>query len=112
MNELSFLTKDVNQYVRLSKAMVNECMDVARQPGHHTEEGPITWGGGGTDAAEFARIGVPATSLLGMENRFVRDGLSYHTMGDTADKIDPAAVRATLEIVTGFIFKKDSELLR
>ena len=111
-NELSFLTKDVNQYVQLSKSMVNECMDIARQLGHHTEEGPITWGGGGTDAAEFARIGVAATSLLGMKNQFIRDGLYYHTMEDTVDKIDPAAVRATLEVVTGFIFKKDLELVR
>jgi hypothetical protein len=110
VNELSFLTKDVNQYVRLSKAMVDECMDIARQLGHQTEEGPITSGGGATDAAEFARIGVAATSLLGMENKFIRDGLSYHTLEDTVDKIDPAAVRASLEIVAGFIFKKDSEL--
>jgi aminopeptidase YwaD len=111
VNELSFLTKDINQYVRLSKAMVDDCMDIAGQLGYHTDEGPITWGGGATDAAEFARIGVHATSLLGMKNRFIRDGLSYHTMEDTVDKIDPAAVRASLEIVVGFIFKKDSELL-
>jgi hypothetical protein len=110
VKELSFLTKDVNQYVGLSKAMVNDCMDIAGQLGHHTKEGPITWGGGGTDAAEFARIGVAATSLLGMENRFIRDGLYYHTMEDTVDNIDPAAVRAGLEIVAGFIFKKDLEL--
>jgi len=90
--------------------MVNDCMDIAGQLGHHTKEGPITWGGGGTDAAEFARIGVAATSLLGMENRFIRDGLYYHTMEDTVDNIDPAAVRAGLEIVAGFIFKKDLEL--
>jgi hypothetical protein len=112
VNELSFLTKDVNQYVRLSKPMVDECMDVTRQLGHDAEEGPITWGGGATDAAEFARIGVAATSLLGMKNRFIRDGLSYHTLEDTVDKIDPAAVRASLEVVAGFLFKKDSELLR
>lgn len=110
VNELSFLTKDVNQYVQLSEPMVNECMDVAGQLGHHTQKGPITVGGGGTDAAEFARIGVAATTLLGMENRFIRDGLYYHTMEDTVDNIDPAAVRASLEIVAGFIFKKDSEL--
>jgi hypothetical protein len=90
--------------------MVNDCMDVAGQLGHHTEKKPITVGGGGTDAAEFARIGVPATTLIGMENQFIRDGLYYHTMEDTVDNIDPAAVRAGLEIVAGFIFKKDSEL--
>ena len=44
-----------------------------------------------------------------MENRFIRDGLYYHTMEDTVDKIDPAAVRASLEIVAGFILKKDGE---
>jgi hypothetical protein len=110
LDDLSFLTKDINQHVRLSKEMVDECMDIAGQMGHHTKKGPITWGGGGTDAAEFARIGVAATSLLGMENRFIRDGLYYHTMEDTVDKIDPAAVRASLEIVAGFILKKDSEL--
>jgi len=111
VNELSFLTKDINQHVRLSKAMVDDCMEIAGQLGYQTDEGPITWGGGATDAAEFARIGVHATSLLGMKNRFIRDGLSYHTMEDTVDKIEPAAVRASLEIVAGFIFKKDSELL-
>ena len=92
-DELSFLTKDVNQSVRLSEAMVDECMAVASQLGHHTGRGAITVGGGGTEAAEFARIGVASTSLLGMENRFIRDGLYYHTMEDTVDNIDPAAVR-------------------
>ena len=47
--------------------------------------------------------------MLGMENRFIQDGLYYHTMEDTVDRIDPAAVRASLEIVAGFILKKDEE---
>jgi hypothetical protein len=47
-----------------------------------------------------------------MENRFIRDGLCYHTMEGTAENAGPAAVRASLEIVAGFIFKKDSELQR
>jgi hypothetical protein len=110
VNELSFLTKDVNQSVPLSKLMAQECMTIAQDLGYKTEMGPITWGGGATDAAEFAKIGVNAVTLLGMKNTAIRDGLYYHTPEDTVDKIEPAAVRAVLEITAAYIAKKDAEV--
>ena len=110
VEDLSFLTKDINQSVPLSKLMARECMTIAQNLGYKTEKGPITWGGGGTDAAEFAKIGVSAVTLLGMKNTAVREGLYYHTPEDTVDKIEPAAVKACLEIVTEYIAKKDAEI--
>ncbi|MHA1744507.1 MAG: M28 family peptidase, partial [Promethearchaeota archaeon] len=87
-----------------------ECMDIAQNLGYKTEKGPITWGGGATDAGEFAKIGVSAVTILGMKNTAIREGLYYHTPEDTVDKIEPAAVRAVLEITASFIAKKDAEV--
>ena len=110
VSDLSFLTKDINQSVPLSTLMAQECMIIAQEFGYKTEKGPITWGGGGTDAAEFAKIGVSAVTILGMKNTAIREGLYYHTPDDTVDKIEPAAVRAVLEISAAFIAKKDAEI--
>ena len=52
--------------------------------------------GGGTDAAELAKAGVRATTMIAMPAGVVRDGLVYHTMRDTVDAIEPAAVEACL----------------
>ena len=49
-------------------------------------------------------------TILGMKNTAIREGLYYHTPEDTVDKIEPAAVRAVLEISAAFIVKKDTEV--
>lgn len=107
VEHLSFLTADINGFIKLSSEMAHDGMIIAESLGYKTKEAPITFGGGGTDAAEYARYNIEATTLLGMENTAIRDGLVYHTLNDTVDSIDPSAVKAVLEIVYRYIIYKE-----
>lgn len=107
LGELSFLTSDINGTVKLSKKMVDECINIAEDLGYKITSAPMTFGGGATDAGEFSRTGIEAVSLIGMENKFIRDNLVYHTLNDTPDKIELEAVLACLNIVKQYILTKD-----
>jgi hypothetical protein len=109
-NDLSFLTADINGFIKLSSEMAHDGMMIAESLGYKTKKAPITFGGGGTDAAEYARYSIEATTLLGMENSAIRDGLVYHTLNDTVDSINPSVVKAVLEIVYRYILYKDWKL--
>jgi hypothetical protein len=58
----------------------------------------MIFGAGGTDAAESARRGIPSTSIIALSTDIFRDRLVYHTMRDTVEHIEPAAVEACLRI--------------
>jgi aminopeptidase YwaD len=106
--ELSFVVVDGNGLIRLSRSLADECRRIARSLGYESRLVSVPCGGGGTDAAEFAKIGVEATTLLAMSSRLVRDGLVYHTPADTVDNLEPAAVGAALDIALAFIVQKDA----
>ena len=109
LKELQFLTTDINSTVRLSKKMAAECKEIAGKLGYTARLFTLTPGGGGTDAAEFAKIGVEATTLIGMPTNIIRDGMVYHTLKDTVEHIEPEAVEATLKIALAYILKKEKE---
>lgn len=64
---------------------------------------------GGTDAGEFGKIGVEATTIMGMP--WTNDSRSavYHTPKDTVDKVSKDAVAAKANIFHQFIIQKDNE---
>lgn len=105
---LFFLTSDINGFVPLSKKMAKECQEVASQLGYETEVNPIVFLAGGTDAAEFAKRGVEATTIVGMNWKNIADSPAYHTLRDTIDVVDPEAVSATFDIIVGYVNRKDS----
>ena len=109
LGELQFLTRDINSVVRLSKNMARECKAVADQLGYRTRLFAITPGGGATDAAEFAKAGVEATTLIGMPTNLIRDGMVYHTLQDNVEHIEPEAVEATLKIAFVYILNKERD---
>jgi aminopeptidase YwaD len=109
LNELKCLTSEINGFVKTSDSLARECREIAAELGYTLTVVPMTFGGGATDAAEFARIGVEATCVLGLSTNFFREGLVYHTMNDTVEAIDPEIVEAVLRIIYEFIIRKDSE---
>ena len=109
-DKLVFLTTDLNNFVKLSSQMVNECTDVATSLGHKTSLQPFPFAAGGTDAAEFAKAGLDATTIVGMGFTPETKPDAYHTLKDTIDSVDPKAVEATLEIGIHYIRKKDGEV--
>jgi len=111
VKDLSFLEKDLNASVKLSHEMAQDCVDIAKSLGYSAKTSAMPFGAGSTDAAEFGKMRVEATTLVGISfdiSQF-REGLVYHTPNDLSKYIEPAMVEAALKIVRDCIVKKDSE---
>lgn len=109
-DKLFFLTTDLNNFVKLSEHMAGECNDIANNAGYQTGLQAFPFAAGGTDAAEFAKVGVEATTIFGMGFTPETKPDAYHTLKDTIDSVDPKAVEATLDIGIQYIRKKDTEV--
>ena len=107
LNDLFFLTSDINGSIKLSQSFADECQASANHLGYHAVTKPITFLTGGTDAAELAKVGVEATTLLAMPWDNSERASVYHTPNDTLDKIEKPVIRAGLEIFFDLISKKD-----
>jgi aminopeptidase YwaD len=107
LKDLAFLKTDLNGIVRLSPALTDECLKIAAGLGYAVKSIRFPLGGGGTDAGQFARVGIHAASLIGISTSPIRKDIDYHTSRDTVDNIDPAAVEAGLNIAANLILEKD-----
>ncbi len=110
LQDLFFLTSDINGSVPLSTQMAKECEEIAHSLNYPATSKPIAFLTGGTDAAELAKIGVEATTLMAMPWGNSERAAAYHTPDDTVDAIEPEAVEAALNIVWGYIEKKEAEI--
>lgn len=109
VKDLTLLTKDRNGTTRLSETMAEECSRIAAGLGYAPRIRPLPPGGGGTDAAAFARIGVESTSVIGISASGIGRETVYHTLQDTVENIERQAVEATLDIAINYIMQKDRE---
>jgi putative aminopeptidase FrvX len=107
--DLQCLTSDLNHHIALDADLAERCVRIAGACGSPMRLARMKFGGGATDAAELARAGVKATTLLAMSTDVVRDGLVYHTTRDTVEAIDPAAVEACLKIAVNLAYELDQE---
>jgi hypothetical protein len=107
VRDLNLVTNDRNGTIRLSEAMVEDCRRIATELGYPIKAGPIPTGGGATDAARFAEIGVQAVSILAMSTAIIRNDLVFHTPKDIVENIEPEAVEACLKIAFRYILEKD-----
>ncbi len=110
VKELFFLTSDVNCSVKLSENMAMECKEISEKLGYPAEMKPIEFLTGGTDAGEFGRFGIEATSLIAMPWGGNERYDAYHTPKDVVSSIEPECVEAVLKIVCEYISKKDMEI--
>jgi Zn-dependent M28 family amino/carboxypeptidase len=110
LRNLTVLTRDRNFSCRLADSMISDICMVAGEQGLHLKRGPIPFGGGGTDAAAFAMAGIKATSIIGMPTGLISKDHLYHTSNDTVEHIEAAAVRAVLELATGYIRHVDNQV--
>jgi aminopeptidase YwaD len=107
--DLSLMKSDGQGFIPLSARMAEECSEIASALGYDAPVRPYPFGGGGTDAASFAKAGIEAVSVIAMPLSLLHGRHIYHTMNDTLDHIEPEAVAATYEIITGFIIKDDEK---
>ncbi len=111
LEDLHFLVKDLNSTVKLSRSMAKDCVDTAESLGYRAKTSVMPFGAGSTDAAEFGKLGVEAVNMAGISFDISKfgEGLVYHTRNDVTKYIEPALVKASLEIIRDYILKKDSE---
>ncbi len=95
-----------------SPELVALCEDVARQ---HPDLGAHSTqvDGGHTEMADALRIGIPAITLIGLDEggtRFNYDGpeLYWHHLEDTPDKIDPGVLGRSYDFALAFIRALDA----
>jgi aminopeptidase YwaD len=108
VNKIKFMTADINGFVRLSKGMAKECAAIAGDFGYRAKLFRMFFGAGATDAAELAKIGAEATTLMAMSTKIEKSAFFYHTALDTIDRVQPEAVEACLKIISEYITRKDA----
>ncbi|MCX7025939.1 MAG: M28 family peptidase [Spirochaetes bacterium] len=107
--DLRILTSDLNGSVKLDEGASASLARIAAAEGLPSTTQPIAFLTGGTDAAELASAGVHATSLLAMKWGNDARSSAYHTLRDTIDSVDPAAVEAFIRLGLRFVESLDSE---
>jgi hypothetical protein len=107
VNQIKYLVRDMNGTVRLSRPLAEECCGLTRHLGYKARLFSLKYGYGATDAAELTKAGVQATSLLALDSDFKKGKVVYHTERDRAENLDPAVIKAALEVTTTFIIQKD-----
>jgi len=107
--DLFFLTSDINGSVKLSQEMAAECVTIAKSMGFDAFSQPIAFLTGATDAAEAAKVGFEATTLMAMPWGNTKRAAAYHTPNDVPSAIEPLAVEASLSIAIRFIENLDAQ---
>lgn len=112
VDALFLLTSDVNGAVALSSDLAVRCQRLLAGQGIVAPARPIAFLTGGTDAAEIARGGAQATSLIGMPWGNSERSTVYHTPADVLEAVDPAAVSAAIQLALDLARDLDRELSR
>jgi aminopeptidase YwaD len=107
VRDLQVLTSDVNGIVPLSGEMAAELIGCAAAEGIELKPFAMLFGGGATDAAEGARAGIGASTIIAMPTAIVRDDLVYHTPRDTPDRIEPGVIEACMRIALRYAARLD-----
>ncbi|WP_026391470.1 M28 family metallopeptidase [Haploplasma modicum] len=108
-DSLFFLTSDINNTVKLSESLVDKLIKIGKEHNISLEKKDIAVLTGGTDAGEFGKIGVEATTIMGMPWTNNNRNTAYHTLNDTTDKVSVPAVKNTILIYSNFINELDKE---
>lgn len=103
-----FLTSDINGSVKLSVPLAEACAAAASEAGVSAAVEPIAFLTGGTDAAETAKAGARATTLVAMQWSNEERSGGYHTPGDDLSAVEPAAVELALRVGARIVEKLDA----
>jgi aminopeptidase YwaD len=105
--ELFFLTSDLNDFVKLDENLANDLKNIASSLNIETKTQRLAFLTGGTDAAELAKVGVSATTIIGMPWSNSKRSNVYHTPNDILENVSPQATKDTLEILIKYISDLD-----
>lgn len=111
VKDLRFVVRDINGTMPLSKSVGQECVDVAKSLGFASSILSMPLGSGATDAGEFARVGIPATTMIAMSSGAIPPkGFPYHTLRDTLEVVKPEAIKAMLEVYWAMLVRRESQV--
>ncbi len=108
LRDLQVLLSDVNGTVRLSQGMADDLVACAASEGLQMRPFRMLFGAGGTDAAEGARAGIEASTVIAMPTDIVRGDLVYHTTRDIVQHIEPSVVEACMKITRRYVEMLDT----
>ena len=107
LQDIRFLESEINGTVLLDLKIREKCSNISKSLGYEISSIKMPFGGGATDAAEFAKAKFPSLSIIGLDTTFSSGDVPYHTHFDTVDKIEPEAVLACMQISEQFILSID-----
>jgi len=107
---LALLERDLNGLIPLDQALVARLRQLAQEKGYPVRLAGLPLGSGATDAAAFARAGIPATCILDHAFDRITADWPYHTSRDTADKVSVAALGRVLTVVVDDLRQSDIPL--
>jgi aminopeptidase YwaD len=110
VDELFFLTSDVNGTVKLSPELAEQCRRLLAGRGRDVPAKPIAFLTGGTDAGELARGGAQATTLIGMPWGNTQRSSVYHTPGDVLSAVSQEAVGEAIFLAIALAEELDNSL--
>lgn len=106
------MTTDINGTVKLSAEMAHELQDLFASLGYSSTLFPLLFGAGGTDSAEFAKIGVDAATIIAVPTEFeTEEEIFYHTSRDTVENIEPEVVSAVISVLIRYILEKEKKVI-
>jgi hypothetical protein len=108
--DLHFLSSDLNGSVAMDEESTNLLCSIAKAENLPDRKEPIAFLTGGTDAAELAKAGVKATSLISMKWGNDARANAYHTPADTVDAIESEAVEAVIRLGVAFARELDARV--
>lgn len=106
LDSLGAIVSDLNGFVRLDEPLVALLEEEAGAMGVPFCRRSVFYGIGATDAAEFARAGIPAACIVGMSPSPLHPKpLPYHTRDDLPENLEPEVVEAGIELSLRMILR-------
>ncbi|HEY3448931.1 MAG TPA: M28 family peptidase [Myxococcales bacterium] len=104
LKDLKVLVADLNGFRKLSRRVADLWIEEGKAEGIEVKTMKLFFGLGATDAAELAKVGVEAATLLAVPSNPIGAGrVLYHTREDVPENLEPevidAAARITLRMV-------------
>lgn len=105
--ELFFLTSDLNDTVKLDEALINDLLHISKGLNLRVKTQKQAFLTGGTDAAEFGKKKISATTLIGMPWTNSNRSPLYHTPNDITANVSRKVVHDAINIFVSYIENKD-----
>ena len=81
--------------------------DVSKELGNPIPASAMPLGGGSTDSAEFARIGVDSIAYVGLNLDGLDHRTAYHSTRDDMTAIHKDSIEFSLQLMLAYAEKKD-----